>query len=134
MTTETAASAQRHACPSKGLLGPTGGGKGWDARLGLLSETDDIPPLQLHLGSAPRRGEMLQALGHLRPASLSPTPGLPMSTDQTEKAYDEYMRRIEKKREEVIENYEAQREEQMGRRWAREDPAILVLPRSDPES
>jgi len=57
-----------------------------------------------------------------------------MSTDQTEKAYDEYMRRIEKKREEVIENYEAQREEQMGRRRAREDPAILVLPRSDPES
>ena len=57
-----------------------------------------------------------------------------MSTRQTEKAYDEYMSRIEKKREEVIENYEAQREEQMGRRRAREDPAILVLPRSRSQS
>lgn len=48
-----------------------------------------------------------------------------MSSKQTEKAYDEHMRRMEAKRREIIAAYEAKREERTQRRRAREDPGML---------
>lgn len=68
---------------------------------------------------------MLQALGHLRPAFSLTIPGLLMSTRQTEKAYDEHLRRMEAKRREIIAAYEAKREERAQRRRARKDPGML---------
>lgn len=48
-----------------------------------------------------------------------------MSSKQTEKAYDEHMRRMEAKRREIIAAYEAKREERAQRRRALEGPGVL---------